>query len=266
MQILVFTPFYGRQHISEIFHAGIERLRNNFDIEVLAIVSTPEDEKWCKEKSYITHFSPNKPIGRKMNVGIQKALSMPNWRRMLIMGSDDLLSTEGLEKLIDADDLICGFNKMFVYDSKNKISGLFEYHKGTRTIGAGRLLHRSVFENTFERTMYSLKKSAVEVEIGKKIADTMVGRGFGSHKHHLRGIWEDKLDSNLDNSMQNKLALLGYPITCIEDEKTHILDIKTEFNIHSYQILEFHETSTLKQVSSHDWFLSEKEKELIQAL
>lgn len=266
MSILILVPFYGRQRVSDVFAAGVDRLRKNWDIEALAIVSTPEDKVFCESKGYHVLMYDNRPLGRKMNAGIKKALSLPKWRRMLIMGSDDLISTTGFDLLLRADNLISGFRSMYVYDVNNHIGGLFEYQKGTRTIGAGRLIHREVLENTFARTEYRIKRSADPVQIGFKIAQTMQGRGFGSSKGSVEGIWDDVLNSNLDNSMETNLAMLGYPITCVESDQTHILDIKTEHNIHPYGILVHHECSTIKTVTGYDWFLSGIEKRLLQEL
>lgn len=263
MQTVILVAFYGRQQVSEFFHAGVERLQKDFDVSVVAIVSKPEDRVWCENKGYHIAVCDNRPLGRKMNAGLIKALKLPKWRRLLVMGSDDVISTEGFDALLKADNLISGFRKMYVYDANNHIGGLFEYHKGTRTIGAGRLIHREVLENTFEKTEYQIKRSAPYQYIGTRIAKTMVGRGFGNYRGAAQGIWDDFLNSNLDNSMETNLALLGYPVTCIESDKTHILDVKTEANIHPYGVLVHHECSTIKETTGFDWFLSGTEKELL---
>lgn len=272
MKILLFCCAYGRADITRIYAMGVRRLQESFNIDPFTVVSTPEDFDLCKKLDLHPFMAPNKPLGNKHNLGMAEALRKP-WNRLVISGSDDLYSSEGIELLLNADRNHVGFRKMYAVNTACDQALYFEYEKNTRIIGAGRLLTREAVESSFTRCIFTPRFSD-----GKRVAGTdhtfslaasthLERRGFGRKRATVTGLWDPSLERNLDNSSDINLSLCGFPPYCVENDKTHIIDLKNEFvQINHYSALMIQESHLQKETKEWKWFLGKEEREAIRQL
>jgi len=270
MKICLFACVWGRHKILEVFAMGVRRLQESFNIDPITVVSTPEDMELCNDLKLNPVIHPNSPLGRKHNEGINDAFKK-DWNRILIMGSDDLISTEGLEILLNADRSHVGFRKMYAVNTECDQALYFEYEKNTRLIGAGRMLTREAAMTSSYRCTFlprnSRKITPTEYPFSTAAATHLERRGLGRKKGGIFGLWEDGLERNLDNSSDINLSLCGFPPYCVEDEKTHIIDLKNELvQINYYSDLTMQEPHKQHEVKGWDWFLSTQEKKAIKQL
>lgn len=269
MKILLFACVWKRPAITEIFAAGIRRLQKHFDIEPLTICSTDEDLALCQKLNLNPINVANSPLGRKHNSGLKFALDL-SWDRLLLMGSDNAISSEGVQMLIDSNKLHAGFRKMIAYEARSGYMLQHEYARDTRIIGAGRLIHREALALTNSRALFHTKDQRQRYsEVGQIMSNAAAShlerRGKGKKKGLFTGAWDENLDRNLDNSLDTNLSLCGFPPYCIEDERIHILDIKSD-NLNGFGVLHLQEGKVEPYTGGWDWFLSDEEKSMIQAL
>lgn len=90
MKLLFFIPVWKRPEITEICFMGINRLRESFDVDALAVLSEEDMRPLC-EKYNIRHcMYKNFPLGEKKNYGLTQALDL-EWDYLIEIGSDDLV-------------------------------------------------------------------------------------------------------------------------------------------------------------------------------
>jgi hypothetical protein len=217
-------------------------------------------------------MAPNSPLGRKHNLGMAEAIKR-GFDRLLIMGSDDLISNEGLEILLNADIGHVGFRKMYAVNTESNQSIYFEYEKDTRIIGAGRLLTREAIISASNRSKFvptnkdGKRFFTGEYMISSVSASHLERRGHGIKKSSIVGLWENSLQRSLDNSSDIHLAMCGFPAYCIEEEKVHIIDLKNEkVQINHYSALTLQEPHRQYEANDWGWFLSKQELRAINAL
>lgn len=274
MRILVFACVYGRPRITEIFSMGIERLKNaGHDVVPFTVCSADEDYDVCMSLSLNPVKAPNSPLGRKHNIGLEHAFSK-RFSHVLLMGSDNLISAEGLQMLIDANKNHVGFRKMIAVDTATRKTLIHEYEPKTRMIGAGRLVSREALELTSRRTLFYPRnegtRSATYSETGQvfpvETAKHLERRHKGRTKGLFTGAWDESLEKSLDNSLDTNLSLCGFPPYTLEPEKIHIIDIKSHENIHQFGAMKVQEGKILPFTGDYGWFLSDAEKKAIEAL
>lgn len=269
MRILVFACVFGRHSILEVFSAGIDRLREQFDIDVITGTSNDEDYDICCDLGLNPVQVENRPLGRKHNLLLERAFKR-DWKRLLLMGSDDLISNTGVQLLLDRDRSHAGFRKMYAVDTKYGGSIIHEYLVNSRLIGAGRMFTRECLENSYTRVDFIPKQQSMRFradtmyQVSQTVGKHLERRGKGKIKGLYTGIWEE-INQNLDNSADSVLTACGYAPYCIESDEVHIIDLKSDNNIHQMPTLHLQE-GKVYSAEGWEWFLSEKEKSQIIAL
>lgn len=144
-KILVLLPIWGRMNITELCLSNIVKLKKDYSIDVLCVVS----EQWAKLMAFKYGFNyvevSNDDLGHKMNVGVDRALKM-DFDYLMNLGSDDIITKELLdeyEEHIENNLPMFGVTKVCFFDSKTK--ELKEVNYG-HLIGAGRMIRRDVVE------------------------------------------------------------------------------------------------------------------------
>ena len=271
MKIHVLTCFFRRRDITKIYLEGIKRLSKDFDIDYTFVSSEPEDTALLQELGYTTNVFENHPLSDKWQFGLNKALEK-KWDYLLIMGSDDLLSNEGLGLLLNNSYSNKGFGDIMFYNSPTKEWAYMKYEKA-RLIGAGRLISREAIENTMFRSTIHFKidqsvagvkyKNYKDISVPLSTAEYLKNINFGKIVHNeKRVIWNKGLTKSLDHSSEMSLSLAGYPPYKVESDKVHLIDIKGEVVVTQWQNLL--KVSTLMDFDM--WFLSDKEKDMIRNL
>lgn len=146
MKLALLAPLWGRFNVFELFKTGLERLQNVHPFDVVIVGSEGQESKEaCKDFHYVE--APNKPLGDKMNQGLQKIKEL-NPDYVLLTGTDHILDDSLLEKhlsYIDQGIEDIAIRDGYFYDSDEKELWYSEYTDG-RTQGMARCLSRRVIE------------------------------------------------------------------------------------------------------------------------
>lgn len=151
MKLTILVPVWRRYETLKIFNSCIERLKEEYDIEVVAVGSEPGDRVICESLGYYYVEAPNNPLGGKLNFGLKACRSIPS-DAVLMLGSDDILSSNLM--LYYIQQLNKGFDFIGFLDCyfMNLESGDMIYWKGYRgqrsgePIGAWRCLSRNLLD------------------------------------------------------------------------------------------------------------------------
>lgn len=253
---------------------GMKRLSQEFDIEGTFVVSEDEDYNTVRRfapSNFNIITAPNNPVSDKFNAGFFEAMKT-DFDYLLIMGSDDLLSNDGLRLLIDTNKHYVGFGEMAIYGTQTSEWRRYKYDSG-RLIGAGRLIKREALESFMNRCVTYFRKdrdfggitykARQEFETSVSIFNYLKSIDFvvDCSRPFNQGLWEKGLNRGLDNSSELRLVMKGYVPNKIESEKVHILDIKTDQNITN-----FDKFLDLKPNSDPTWFLSNEELHCLKGL
>jgi len=267
MKIHLLSCIWKRPQVTELFLAGIRRLQNDFDVSGTIVVSTDEDMALVTSllpSNFEVISYPNNPLSNKFNQGLFHAMKS-EWDGLLIMGSDNLLSNEGLGLLIDSNKPYVGFGDIHFFSTETREWRLFT-HDSTRLIGAGRLIKREVLNLLCNRVTCYFRKdrdiAGVTYKAREPFETTMDVAKYYEGLDYVRdisrprnkGLWEKGLDCALDNSSEMHLAMLGFAPFKIKDEKVHLIDIKTNQNVTN-----FNRFMGCKEGFSPNWFMSNEE-------
>jgi hypothetical protein len=153
MKILIITPIWGRSDITEIWAYNLQGVITE-NISVLGIVSEedPHFERNCdilvSHGWYYCKFA-NKPLGNKLNAGIEYALTL-DWDYMMNLGSDDLIHPAILQlyfPFFEQKKQFFGLNKVFFYEKNTKKLAISKPY----VWGAGRCIERNIIERLKNR-------------------------------------------------------------------------------------------------------------------
>lgn len=270
MKILIYTAFHNRPAISEIFWWGIYRLQKNFNVEVLAVTSDMDNALLAEQYSDYHISTVNKPLGAKMNKGLEVALTK-DFDFMMQLGSDDLISDELVLKSIATFESGCqffGVNNFILFDSVKKVCKHFKYNN---IMGAGRCISKELLLKASQRVEVIFTDSMsgggqnwdkgqrvfIPLAIAEKMLDVV--NYTGEFKIML---WDDDRECAMDTNSAMKIEELGIVPIAVETEQPGIIDIKSAENIWSYDTFDCEEQplEIMKNICS------EKEIELMMAL
>lgn len=248
VKILTYVTAWKRQEITSICYQGIKRLQayapNQYDIDVLVIVSRLEDEILAKSYGFKTVYAPNKPLGNKLNIGLSHALTM-DFDYYLGLGSDDLLSNKALDiyaQYFSNNADIIGLHDLAIVDSATKSAKTFHYGQ---MIGAGRAIRRDVLQDSAVKYRHVALKSFFDTKIGKvgKGAEVLVPSGYKSpglrqlQKEAVIQLWDPSLTMGVDSNSQRALKWSARNIVRVEGYPPLLVDIKSEENLTNYKDL-----------------------------
>ncbi len=268
MKICVMAAVWNRQDITKIFALGINRLKESFNIQPITGTSNESDFELCKSLGLNPVHIENIPLGRKHNILLSEALKNGS-ESFLILGSDDLISNDSVQMMIDSKLPHVGFRSMIAYETRDGQMLNHTYDKNTRIIGAGRMISRYALKSSYTRTMFFPryeKGMSGWHELPLNSGTFLERRGFGKKKGEVTGIWEDGINNSLDNSLDHTLALCGFPPAAIESDRIHIIDLKSETNVHQLGAMKIQEGKVTPYTGEYDWFLSKQEKTAIHKL
>lgn len=271
MKIHLLSCIWKRPQVTELFLAGIRRLQNDFDVSGTIVVSTDEDMALVTSllpPNFEVISYPNNPLSNKFNQGLFHAMKS-EWDGLLIMGSDNLLSNEGLGLLIESNKPYVGFGNIHFFSTETREWRLFT-HDSTRLIGAGRLIKREVLNLLCNRVTCYFRKdrdiAGVTYKAREPFETTMDVAKYYEGLDYVRdisrprnkGLWENGLECALDNSSELHLAMLGFAPFKIKDEKVHLIDIKTNQNVTNWNRF-----ADCIEGNEPNWFMSEEEINLL---
>ena len=149
MKILIITPIWGRPEITHIWAKSLSMFITD-NISVLCILSNDDPDvkdntRKCIKPGFRICYFKNKPLGLKLNAGIEYALTHFEFDYIMNLGSDDIvhpallqLYRESMQEKVD----FFGLDKVYFYDTRvNKLLISIEY-----VWGAGRMISRKILE------------------------------------------------------------------------------------------------------------------------
>ena len=202
MKFTILVPVWRRYETLKIFNTCIERLKKEYDIEVVAVGSEYEDRLICESLGYNYVEAPNKPLGAKLNYGLQACKNLKN-DAVLMLGSDDILSSDlmmyYIQQLKKGFDFI-GFLDCYFMNLENSDMIYWKGYRGERAgepIGAWRCLSRNLL-------------------------DTLDWKAWGNQHH------------SVDYTMWQKLKGVKKHITTCKN-KFLLVDLKTKDNVTKFR-------------------------------
>ena len=279
MKVLIYTAMWERHEIANIFSIGIKRFiddaPNGIECEVLAVCSTKESIELCKKHEFNYIEADNKPLGKKWNKGLNYAINKLDFDYVLIMGDDDLISSEAwnyYEPYLNANIDYFGFNSIYFYSVKTKDCLMFEYKEKYKhkLIGCGRMISRKAIVKAGYYTRitplinHGLMKKDVTIDVPTFQAVYLIGMGKAKLVQDIGfHLWNNTQNTGLDNESEMNLLFSGVSPICIETDKPLMVDLKTEFNIWKFDI--YNKLSTQSNFKDID-FLSKEEIKLINSI
>ena len=218
MKILIMTPFWKRPEIVREYVKSIERLKErandfsfvhcphsiSFDIQLLGILS-PEDTCFGEildalPDDALVVLKENTPFGVKKNYGLRTADIM-DWDYLFELNSDSIVNPELFDlyrPYMEKQVPFFGLKDLFVVDYATKETlSIPDYNSGM-TYGAGRMLHRSVFETK---------------------------------------LWTNELNEGMDDNMRKRLEKRGIADVPIATPEPMLVELKTNTTINHFIML-----------------------------
>lgn len=209
MKVLIFTAIQGRQHITELFLMGVERLKmhSGHDVSLFCVVSEDSDIEFLKSRNidYCVHV--NSPLSDKMQFGFQNAIQK-DFDYLLTLGSDDLINHDIFPKyyneLMNRGVEFFGLKDICVLDSKTLECTLYKYlqSKSDVLLGAGRMLSKGLCNKLIGKTVYNARKK----------------------------------DRGLDMASETEIKKFVKPIF-VKTNKPELIDVKSDTNIWGYRMI-----------------------------
>jgi glycosyltransferase involved in cell wall biosynthesis len=148
----ILTISHGRPNVLKIFCASIKRLKLDLGTHIPCVcVGDEEHADICAEYGiwHIPHL--NQPATAKWNRGVEYLMSL-GVDYVIVMGSDDIMSTELLKNLIGAMekgyDLI-GINEIYFYAGDGRHRGLLRLLSSPHAIyGVARTISSRIIKET----------------------------------------------------------------------------------------------------------------------
>lgn len=242
-RIVAFCPVWKRQHILEVWWAGIQRLQRywpeKFEIIPWCIVSTREDKEWCDARGIANVWAENKPLGRKHNEGLQ-ALRGYEFDYIWQISSDNLVPNEALHyylPAIEARHSTIGVDRNVMVDCRqgspkghDRRAVKFVIRNGlNKLLGGGRMISHEV-----------IRAAAYE-------------------------LWEDDLNRGLDFSSQSRIKCFDQAEPYrIQAEEPLLVGLKSEVQVTPWERV--HKGRPSVDVREIYRYLGGEEVELIKAL
>lgn len=209
-RFMIFTAFHEREHISKLYWQHIETLREHHNICTFAMVSDDANERLAEQHSDYFIRTENKPIGRKMNLGLTCAMKIP-FDYFIQLGSDDVCTGALLTKYSELNLPFMHIDKLLIYDARKNI--YFDYNV-SGVCGAGRCISKNTLVNSIIKTDYG---------------------------YHL---WDDWKNSGLDGDSNQNIS--PSPVL-VPFDAPQIMCLKSETGINKIDVL-FHDTRKGKNI------------------
>lgn len=191
------TQLWRRPEVTRLCFDSLRKL--GMDVEIFAVLSETEMIPLCEEYGVKWVYAHNKPLGRKHNIGLDKALEL-EWDYCINVGSDDIVSPQFIpfiQPLIDRRVDFFGLNDIYFYGDHKLY--YYRYPGRYTPFGAGRVTSRRMIEKI-------------------KGDDRLL-------------FWEDDKNKGLDGSSAKIAAKYGFQPEFLEIKEPLIVDIKSNQNI-----------------------------------
>lgn len=222
-----------RPAVTEICFMGLDRLRGEFDMDVIAMYSG-EFEALCRKHDVLGVKYQNLPLSDKWNAGIRHALTL-KWDYLMTLGSDNLLANE-LLRLYEWQDEAFGITEIGGLDVRTGEKRIF---RNGYVIGAGRCIRRDVVERFADMVTVKFKESGVGDDCWSAKHTRKVTRYYAKQlpcdiiEEHSEGskLWADGINQGLDFSSEVMMVTNGIRQKKVLTKSVLAVDLKSETNI-----------------------------------
>lgn len=205
---LIFSPVWLRPAITRIFCAGIDRVRSNFDVDVLCVVS-PEDRTENRDilDAYGIKYVEftNEYLGAKKNFGLRKCFEL-DWDYLMELNSDNVIKNELMQSYQDRDGDFLGCGHFAFFDTTTGRCKSYKYRS----------------EYTY-RTCFGIAR-----RYSRKALENVV-------------LWPKTAQKGMDNHSEYVLAQKGIKPEIVMFHNPVAYDIKSEVNIWNFDSVRGHE-------------------------
>ena len=238
MKILAFVAVWKRPEITRRCFEGIKRL----GLPIFAVVSEDWAEELCKEFNADYVRTPNEPLGKKFNTGLEGALKK-DFDYLMTIGSDNLINPELLKVYkyhMEQGVGLIGIGQCYwMQDQKVKQVDYFP-----QIIGAGRMISREALETAKQVKVRFLKSVGGVIEGNpaeeKYIPVHRAINGDRSGMLEIIGeprimLWDDDKSKGLDRNSNMKLIMDKVGDKCIDTGRNpYVVNLKSDVNIWGY--------------------------------
>lgn len=251
MTILISIHIWKRPAITAMCMEGVERIvttaPDGIKVKVLIVYSRDQDIKPIQHYHPSFHVvkAPNKPLGRKHNLGLQHALSQFSFDYFMQLGSDDLLSVEFWDAvtpyLLPDKYPFFGLNSIYFYDSN---TGKAFLYRPLNVFGAGRFIHRDLLGKAANMSEHVATKSWIGPGGKASKGDLFYWPTYSTPPHSKPTgksavqLWKDDIDKGLDTNSELNIARRVHGFAAIPKKVKHltplIIDVKSDENIHAF--------------------------------
>jgi len=144
----IVTINYLRPLVLRLWLASMDRLRFQFGYFPVVCVSGAEDKTICMLHN-VSHLAfLNKPLSDKWNAGF-KFMETAGVDYVIILGSDDIMSNEYLERAIEAMNTgirLVYTKEIYFYSAMKDYTGQLFHYVHRNPLGVGRCIHASIMD------------------------------------------------------------------------------------------------------------------------
>jgi len=212
MRIAILTAIHNRIELTEIFiertKRAIEEANTTNEYVLCSVISIDSKKpKNLDGRQMLITYTDNDPLGKKWNAGMRHARTYADPDYVMILGSDDLISSSLLELIdhkINQGYEFISFKDLYFYSLNRKRvkfgeCGYWDGRGQNRSLGPARVCHRRILEKINWAPWGETKNSGLDGSFIKNIKDYIP---------------------------EKKKILLS-----LKETNTYCLDIKTEGNI-----------------------------------
>lgn len=228
MKVLILLPIYKRPEVLRICLDNMKWFISSvsWEVQVVCLLS-PEDahlkenQKIVRRHGFKDIYFRNKPVGEKMNAGINYIMQHYTFDYLMNFGSDDLIHPN-IEQLyqpnIDKKAKMFGINKLYFHELETGKTIFFYNYNYVGSIGAGRMIAYSIVKEFYDQ---------------------------------VYPLYEPAINCGLDTSSAMSIKRMGDYIDLVVEagEFPYIVDIKTNTNINLMMHIETRAAS-ITQVDS----------------
>jgi hypothetical protein len=288
MNLTILTCMHLRYDVSRLFCIGLHRFIMQapipINIRVVAAVTDQTSADICKEFDFDFVITENKPIGRKWNVALHKAMVCEEYQQpayVMIMGDDDLIASEIWPQAwahMQKQTPYFGIQGCMYLDTATGAACSFTYTQPNKVMGAARWISAEIIKRT---SFMVNSRFTVDSRVGDIYYQMGQSYWIPNHIHqYLHSLgkviackgeakiehWDNHLLKGLDNCSECNIAFRTGELAQIitpPDGKFYLMDCKSSQNIWAYRKISQQPGAKPFDPEQALWFLSDAEKEYI---